>query len=82
MKLSRYLRLSYVNLTRRKGGVALFLLTLTLTLAAWMTTLSLSDAWADYYQRNYANNLAYRRMFVRYYGTRYTDEERLALVKE
>lgn len=82
VKLSRYLRLSYVNLTRRKGGVALFLLTLTLTLAAWMTTLSLSDAWADYYQRNYANNLAYRRMFVRYYGTRYTDEERLALVKE
>lgn len=81
MKLSRYLFLSYVNLTRRKGGAALFILTLTLTLAALMTTLSLIEGWGDYYQRNYTDNLAYRRMFIKYYGTRYTDEERLALVK-
>ena len=81
VKLSRYLSLSYVNLTRRKGGAALFILTLTLTLAALMTTLSLTEGWGDYYQRNYTDNLAYRRMFIKYYGTRYTDEERLALVK-
>ena len=45
VKLSRYLSLSYVNLTRRKGGAALFILTLTLTLAALMTTLSLTEGW-------------------------------------